>query len=215
VSTHFHPEHALGEAAFPQSATLLRARVQQEDIDEFGLALANTFASRSPAMADLLRGAAFRAADVVFDGELTLDLGGVHARVFALGPTHTRGDTMVFVPEEGVLFAGDVVMNHRFLAFGSPYSSVTAWLASLSHLASLKPARIVPSHGEMGDASLIELDRQYLTALQSRVAELKSQGKSSDETAQTVTAEFQKKYADWTNGGALGTSAKVAYSEAK
>src|SRR4029077_8257630 len=48
VSTHFHPEHALGEAAFPATAKIIRAQAQQKDIDEFGLALAKTFASRSP-----------------------------------------------------------------------------------------------------------------------------------------------------------------------
>ena len=48
VSTHFHPEHALGESAFPATAKLIRARAQQQDIDEFGLSLATTFSSRSP-----------------------------------------------------------------------------------------------------------------------------------------------------------------------
>jgi hypothetical protein len=45
VSTHFHPEHALGEPAFPPGARLIRAQAQQKDIDEFGLALAQTFAA--------------------------------------------------------------------------------------------------------------------------------------------------------------------------
>ena len=67
VSTHFHPEHALGESAFPASAKLIRARAQQQDIDEFGLALAKTFASRSPLVAELLKDAQFRQADIVFD----------------------------------------------------------------------------------------------------------------------------------------------------
>src|SRR5881296_176939 len=55
VSTHFHPEHALGEPAFPASAKIIRAQAQQKDIDEFGLSLAQTFASRSPLTAELLK----------------------------------------------------------------------------------------------------------------------------------------------------------------
>jgi glyoxylase-like metal-dependent hydrolase (beta-lactamase superfamily II) len=100
VSTHFHPEHALGESAFPATAKIVRAKAQQQDIDEFGLALAKTFASRSPLVADLLEKAQFRKADVLFDREHTLDLGGVRVRLLSLGPTHTRGDTIVWV--EGV-----------------------------------------------------------------------------------------------------------------
>src|SRR3977135_4417731 len=45
VSTHFHPEHALGEAAFPASAKIIRARAQQQDIDEFGVAPAKPLPS--------------------------------------------------------------------------------------------------------------------------------------------------------------------------
>ena len=126
VSTHFHPEHALGESAFPASAKIIRARAQQQDIDEFGLTLAKTFASRSPLVAELLENARFRKADLFFDREYTLDLGGVRVRMLSLGPTHTRGDTIVWVEGDRILFAGDVVMNRTFVAFASPYSSVKA-----------------------------------------------------------------------------------------
>jgi len=43
-------------------------------------------------VADLLEHAEFRKADVFFDREYTLDLGGVRVRMLSLGPTHTRGD---------------------------------------------------------------------------------------------------------------------------
>ena len=67
VSTHFHPEHALGESGFPATAQVLRARAQQDDINEFGLSLADAFARRSTAMAELLEGVTFREADAIFD----------------------------------------------------------------------------------------------------------------------------------------------------
>ena len=105
VSTHFHPEHALGESAFPSSAKVIRARAQQQDIDEFGLALAKTFASRSPLVAELLENARFRNADLLFDREYTLDLGGVRVRMLSLGPTHTRGDTIVWVEGDRILLS--------------------------------------------------------------------------------------------------------------
>jgi len=211
VSTHFHPEHALGEAAFPPDATIIRYANQQKDIDEFGLALAHTFASRSTAARDLLEGAGFRHADVLFDRDRTLDLGGVTVHIFGRGATHTRGDTMVFVEGDKVLFAGDVVMNRTFVAFASPYSSVSDWIASLDELRGLKPGRIVPSHGAMGDRSLIEQDRDYLTALAGRVRELKAAGKSVDETVQTVGEEFRARYPDWTAPARIADAVKSAY----
>jgi glyoxylase-like metal-dependent hydrolase (beta-lactamase superfamily II) len=214
VSTHFHPEHALGESAFPASATIVRARAQQQDIDEFGLALAKTFAGRSPLVADLLKDARFRKADILFDREHLLDLGGVHVRMLSLGPTHTRGDTIVWVEGDRILFAGDVVMNRTFVAVASPYSSVKAWLADFDQLEPLHPLRVVPSHGPVGDASLIAEQRTMMKAIQSRAIELKRQGRSADDTAQAVQAEFQTTFPGWAAPGRVGIIARTAYTEA-
>lgn len=213
VSTHFHPEHALGESAFPPSAKIIRARAQQQDIDEFGLTLARTFAGRSATTAALLEGAQFRQADIFFDREYTLDLGGVRVRLLSLGPTHTRGDTVVWVEGDRILFAGDVVMNRTFVALASPYSSVKAWLADFEQLEPLHPLKVVPSHGRVGDASLIADQRTMMTAIQLRAVELKRQGKSADETASAVQSEFQAKHPDWAVPGRVASIARTAYLE--
>jgi glyoxylase-like metal-dependent hydrolase (beta-lactamase superfamily II) len=214
VSTHFHPEHALGESAFPATAKIIRARAQQQDIDEFGLALAKTFASRSPLVADLLEDARFRKADIIFDRDYTIDLGGVRVRLLSLGPTHTRGDTIVWVEGDRILFAGDVVMNRTFVAFASPYSSVKAWLADFDQLTPLQALKVVPSHGPVGDASLIAEQRTMMIAIQSRAIDLKRQGKSADEAAQTLQAEFQAKYPGWAVPARVGIIVRTAYAEA-
>ena len=111
----------------------------------------------------------------------------------ALGPTHTRGDTIVFVEQDRVLFAGDIVMSQRFLAFGAQSSGET-WLKVLDQLEALRPERIVPSHGVMGGESLIARQRMVLMQVRTRVGELKAQGLSVDNVASTVTSELQAKY---------------------
>jgi glyoxylase-like metal-dependent hydrolase (beta-lactamase superfamily II) len=212
VATHFHSEHVLGESAFPPSAKVIRARAEQQDIDEFGIQ--PNFATRSPLLAELMKDAQFRRADEIFDSEKILDLGGVRARLLWLGGgTHTNGDTLIFIEGDSVLFAGDVVMNRRFLAFASQRSSLQAWLNSLDKIEPLRPARIVPSHGEMGDGSLIEKNRTYLKALQTRVGELKRAGQSLEQVSEIVAAEFKSKYPDWT--GNAGAAARSAYAETK
>ena len=213
VSTHFHPEHALGESAFPATAKVVRARAQQQDIDEFGLTLARTFASRSPLVADLLKDAQFRRADILFDREHTIDLGGVRVRLLSLGPTHTRGDTIVWVEGDRILFAGDVVMNRTFVAFASPYSSVKAWLADFDQLVPMRPVMVVPSHGPAGDASLIAEQKTVMTAIQQRAIELKRQGKSADETVQMVQTELPAKFPGWAAPARVGLIARTAYTE--
>ncbi len=117
VTTHYHPEHSLGAGAFT-GAKLIMTRMQQQDMTELGKAIQDTFASRSAVNKELSSGVPYPTPDILFDREHRLDLGGVHVRLLWRGPEamHTRGDTMVFVEEDRVLFTGDVVMSQRFLA---------------------------------------------------------------------------------------------------
>ena len=210
VATHFHSEHALGEAGFPATAKVIRARAQQRDMDESGVA--PNFSTRSPVHAELMKDAKYRRADELFDNERTLDLGGVRVRLLWYGGTHTNGDTLVFVEGDRVLLAGDVVMNRRYLAFNSSAASVRAWISVLDKLSPLAPTRIVPSHGEMGDGVLIEMNRAYLKDLQTRVGALKREQKTVEEVTTAVTAELRQKYPDWT--GNPGPAIQSAFKEA-
>lgn len=214
ATTHYHPEHSLGGAAFPAGATFVRPKMQQQDMQELGKDIQNTFASRSPLHQELLKDVPYPRADILFDREQRIDLGGVHVRLFWRGPMHTRGDTLVFVEEDKALFSGDVVMNRTFLAAGAT-SSISTWVATLDELDALRPVVVVPSHGAIGDGSLIGKDRDYLKAVQTRVRELKAQGKSADDIAQTVTAEIQGKLPDWTAPMRIGAAARAAYSESR
>ena len=215
VLTHYHPEHSLGTSAFA-GARVLMTRVQQQDISELGKPIQDTFASRSPVHAELLNGAPYPTADILFDREYRLDLGGVHARLIWRGPAamHTRGDTMVFVEEDRVLFTGDVVMSQRFLAAQNT-SSIATWLSTLDELTSLKPATVVPSHGWIGEATLIARDRAFLAAVQERAGAMKRAGKSIDEAVAAVAADIAPSYPEWGNPSGAAPIVRAAYAEAR
>ena len=163
-------------------------------------------------MGELLKDAQGRKADITFDRDYTLDLGGVRVRMLVVGPTHTRGDTGIFVEGDGVLFAGDVVMNNSFLA-ANQASSVRAWLAAFDAFEAMKPRTVVPSHGEVGAASLIPTQRTIMRGIQARARELKAQGRSSDDTAMAVQTELQAKYPTWPRAAGIAALARAAYAE--
>ena len=211
VTTHFHAEHVAGIAAFPAGTVYVISRQQQKDLDELGPDLTKRFASFSPGIGEMLKDAPVRKADVLFDREYSVDLGGVRVKLLALGSTHTPGDTMVFVEQDRVLYAGDVVMNKVPVAFGQT-SSVPVWVSVLKQLEPLKPAAIVPAHGPVGDGSLIAQQREVFETLQARVPQLKAQGKSVDEAATTLTAEFQAKHPDWTAANRIGGMVRSLYA---
>lgn len=207
--THFHPEHDLGAGGFPAATKMLRSRDQVADIDEFGLETAKRFASFSPDTGELLKGVEFRKADQLFDKELTIDLGGARVRLMAMGPNHTRGDIAFWVEPDNVLVSGDVVMT-TMPGFSSPYSRLSTWLQSLNRFEQLKPVRIVPSHGPIGDTSMITRWKTLMTTVQARAAELKKQGRTLDDSVKMIQDELQDRYPR--NG--LAGAARAAYNEA-
>jgi glyoxylase-like metal-dependent hydrolase (beta-lactamase superfamily II) len=215
TTTHFHPEHMTGVQAFPANAIVIRPEVQQEEVDRKQPEFIHNFSQRTPELKALLQDVKPRAPDILFDREAKLDLGGVTVRLLWLGPAHTRGDNFIFVEEDGVLFTGDAVINRFFPIFPDADASGKNWLAILDQLDALHPRIIVPGHGEVGEASLIGIERTYLKAVQSRVAELKAQGKSAEESEKLLTVEFRAKYPDWENPGWVGDAVKRFYAESK
>ena len=213
ASTHYHAEHTTGYVAFPASAKYVNSTIQEQDFAESGMQMVQMFSGRSPATAEVLKDAARRVADVTFDRTYTLDLGGVRVRFLVVGPTHTRGDTGFFVEEDRVLFSGDVVMNNSFLA-AMPISSMKAWLAAFDTFEALKPTTVVPAHGAVGQGAVISANREVMTSIQTRVRELKGQGRTADEAATTVQAEMQAKHAGWPRANGIAAAARSAYAEA-
>jgi glyoxylase-like metal-dependent hydrolase (beta-lactamase superfamily II) len=213
ATTHFHAEHTTGYLAFPPSAKYVNSSVQEAEFAQGGAQQIQAFSGRSPVTAELLKDATGRNADITFDREYVLDLGGVRVKLSVVGPTHTRGDTAMFVEGDGVLFSGDVVMNNSFLA-ATPVSSMKAWLAAFDAFDQLRPQTIVPSHGAVGPGSIVAANRQIMQGVQKRVRELKAEGRSADETATTVQKEFQAMHPEWPRGNGLAAAARAAYIEA-
>lgn len=207
ATTHIHPEHDLGAHAFPPSTKMIRSNDQVREIAADKLETAKRFAGFSPAVGELLQGADFRKADVTFDKEHTIDLGGVRVRLMAMGFNHTAGDTAFFVEPDSILVSGDVAMS-ALPAIGAD-SKISTWLASMDRFEKFQPKRIVPSHGPMGDISFVTNYRAYLTAVRDRTVAHKKEGKTLDDTIKLVQDELGGKYDRNRMTGAI----RVAYNE--
>jgi glyoxylase-like metal-dependent hydrolase (beta-lactamase superfamily II) len=214
ASTHFHAEHTTGYIAFPESAKYINSTVQEAEFEQGGMQMVQMFSKRSEATAEILKDAARRPAAITFDSTYTLDLGGVRVRFMVVGPTHTKGDTGFFVEGDNVLFAGDVVMNNSFLA-ASAVSSMKAWLAAFDTFEALKPQAVVPAHGEVGPGTIIATNRSIMLGVQARARALKAEGRSADDTAKAVQAEFQAQHPEWPRANGLAAAARSAYAEAQ
>ena len=197
TTTHFHVEHTAGEAGFPADTILIRPAVQQEEVEKGVVGMLARFSANSAQNRELLAGVKLRAPDMVFDGEIKLDLGGVTARLMRLGAAHTKGDELIFVEPDSTLIPGDVVQDKLVPRVNRGEGTPQGWLAVLDKIEPLKPRYIIPDHGGLGDGSLIGKQRAFMTDLQSRALALKRQGVSAGDAGKQLTAEFKAKYPDW------------------
>jgi len=102
---------------------------------------------------------------VVIEIDTTFDLDGVRVDLLHVGPAHTEGDLVVHVPEDGVVFMGDVLFN-RCTPIGWE-GSTDGWIAALRRVEDLEPEWVVPGHGPLCGADGLRDARKYFEAVQS------------------------------------------------
>jgi glyoxylase-like metal-dependent hydrolase (beta-lactamase superfamily II) len=174
--THFHPEHGYGASVFVEAgARIVYNRSQQEELDAKGRSYLEMFRTFGDAVAEQLEGVEIVEPDDLYDDHMTLDLGGLTVELRHFGLAHTRGDQVVFLPEQGVLFTGDLVENRIYPIFPwFPPNDVdvngSRWIDVLDRLRELEPAVVVPGHGETAGPEVIQQVRSYLEDVRSRVA---------------------------------------------
>jgi len=197
TTTHFHPEHAAGEAGFPDGTVLIRARRQQEEMARDGATLINLFRGFGN-FGPLLEGVtSLRTPDILFDDSMRLDLGGVSVRLLWLGIGHTEGDELIYVEEDRALIAGDIVQNKVVPNVAAAGGSLTNWLDLLTQLEQLSPAIVVPTHSRVGGGSLITESRAFIQDMRSRALALHANGVAAEDAAGQLTAAFQQDYPEW------------------
>ena len=212
--THFHPEHGWGAQAFKGVATIVYNRAQREELGEKFGPFVELFSSFGPEIADLLSDVRLVRPDVVYAGdEAELDLGGVTVQLSYHGPAHTRGDQLVLLPSEQVLFAGDLVENRFFPILPDEDAHGSEWIALLERMEALEATTVVPGHGEVGQAALIGDVREYLEYVRRRVNEAAASDTSLEDAKLQLEPEIRSRYATWDNEIWIGFAIESFYRE--
>jgi len=158
------------------------------------------FSGFGPGLAELLADVELVTPDVTYEGGgAQLDLGGVVVQLINVGQAHTRGDQVVFLPDSGVLFAGDLAEDRFLPIFPDEDADGLLWLAALDRLEALSPRIVVGGHGQVGDVGLIAAERDYLVAVRDRVAALHADGVPLERIEEQLEPELAERQADWDN----------------
>jgi len=181
INTHHHGDHTYGNHVFA-GATIIAHDYCRREVIEAGImdpVLLNTIFPEFD-----FRGIAATPADITFDKQLTLHMYGREVRLLHFGPGHTVDDIIVYLPAEGIIFAGDFI----FL-YSTPLGmegSFAGWLRNLDAMEKLGAQTYVPGHGPVCGAEGLNLCRDYLVFIQGEAKKRFDKGMTVDEAAKDI-----------------------------
>jgi glyoxylase-like metal-dependent hydrolase (beta-lactamase superfamily II) len=193
IVTHYHADHIYGLQAFNAAGATIVAHQAGREYLGSDTARLRLEASRKDLFPWIDDKTQVLGADRWVDQDTTLRLGGLDFQLRHVGPAHTTEDLAVFVPQLGVLFAGDLVFRGRIPFVGQADSR--QWIASLTQLLDIKARVVVPGHGPVSTepAADLALTRDYLLHLRKSMGDAARDLEPFDEAyAKTDWSRFEQ-----------------------
>jgi glyoxylase-like metal-dependent hydrolase (beta-lactamase superfamily II) len=201
--THFHPEHGYGAQVFKGVAKIHYNRAQRDELQAKGEAYLAMFKTFGATVAAALEGTTLVQPDWVYPGPLAkINLGDREVELRTWGLAHTAGDQIVWLPDERILFTGDLAEERTFPIFpwfppNDADIDGARWVDILSELVSWEPAIVVPGHGDIGGVEILVAVREYIVDLRRRVMAERKAGRDSDAIVAELAPKIRAEHPDW------------------
>ncbi|MGX1497598.1 glyoxylase-like metal-dependent hydrolase (beta-lactamase superfamily II) [Labrenzia sp. MBR-25] len=189
VLTHFHADNTLGALAFEPgeviASDLTKRMMETRGVEEIRLAR-----QRDAALfADLPGNTGVSMPSMTIASSMTIDLGGLDVRLMHLGRAHTMGDLVVWVPQSGVIFAGDLVQKSAVPYCGDAH--LADWPRALDRITAFRPTALMPGRGKsaigaQAVATAVETTRDFVVTLRDAAAACVEQSLGLKDTFQAV-----------------------------
>jgi len=152
-----------------QGATIVAQEIVKEEIEEKGEWVFNRL---KKALKDKFDGTVLTMPDKFFKDDMKFDLGGKVVEAKYFGYAHEHSDISLWLPEEKIIFAGDLAFNNRLL----PIFEITEtqeWLEAWKKFAALDAKIVVPGHGDTTDMETVtKYTKDYLVYLRGKIEEI-------------------------------------------
>jgi cyclase len=126
-------------------------------------------------------------ASITFPDRMVFDDGTHRVELTRLGPGHSKGDAVAYLPKEKILASGDLCVNWKWgNNVADPDADYDNWIRALDNMAQWNIGTLVPGHGSLGGVETLKAQRAYLADMQAQVrAGIKAE-KSADQLAKEI-----------------------------
>jgi len=177
INTHYHQDHSGGNAQFLPTAEIISTAMARTNI------LEHKQSSAQPPDVSPAR--------ITFTTETAVYLGGKEVRAIYMGRGHTNGDAVIYFPALRVLHTGDLMAGTSPLIDYNGGGSVVEWTKTLDNALKLDFDTVIPGHGAVTNKAGLMTYRNNVEKMRNRVSGLIREGKSQDDIAKFMTAEYQ------------------------
>jgi cyclase len=203
VNTHANGDHCYGNQLVG-GARIVSSAKTAEEMSELPAPAMAALVAQAPQMGELGRfllrcfgsfsfdGIEPTLPQDTFEGELDFPLGAREVRLIEAGPAHTRGDTLVLLPAERVLFTGDLLFSGSHpIVWAGPVSN---WIAACDLILGMDVEVLVPGHGPLATKRDVREQRAYFDYLLDEARRLRGEGLTAVQAARTLQLD---RWAGW------------------
>jgi glyoxylase-like metal-dependent hydrolase (beta-lactamase superfamily II) len=207
VNTHANGDHFYGNQLLEGEARIIASQAAAEDMRLRPPEAMARWAKEWPTMGEAGRfwqeviGSHFDFQGIrlvppteTFSSEMTVRVGAKEVRLVELGPAHTRGDVAVYVPQDRVLYTGDLLFNGAHPAIWA--GPVSRWRDACDRMLSWDIDVVVPGHGPLTDKSGLREQRDYLDYMLSETRQYYDRGVGFEEAAAQLALDRFARFAE-------------------
>lgn len=210
VDTHGHWDHAFGNEEFTDATIVGHVNCRRE-LEELGEGWRQGVIARNVEWSEEIKTVRITPPDLTFDRRLELHFGGRRIDLVYLGRAHTSGDIFINLPDDGLLFTGDVAQDG-----GVPYmldGYMADWIETDTRILDLPFDRFVSGHGPIGSRPALQDARDFIAALVTLSQAAHREGKDLPTAAESVRTALDGRFGQWRGFARLGDGVGRVYRQ--
>ncbi len=219
INTHANGDHTYGNRLV-HNASVIASSASAKEMEEVPPAMLAQMMAATGQLGELgeylehcfgrfsFEGIEASVPDKTFSGELSVKVGDKDVHLIEVGPAHTQGDVLVWVPDDDVVYTGDILfIDSTPIMWAGP---VANWLRALDRITAMNVGTIVPGHGPITDRAGVQRVRDYLQYIDTEARKRYEAGLSARDAAHDIAlGEFSA----WGDAERIAVNVDTLYRE--